>query len=74
MTFHVAVQGRVTEDTVRGLFSVIVPHQTQWSVPARPATVVPKQYHIFTKMQCHSGAFIVPEPVVHQCPMKKGTS
>ena len=59
VTLYVAVQDGVTEvaeDTVHGLLSVLVPHQTQWSAPAGPATVVPERYCIFTKMQCHPGA------------------
>lgn len=77
VTVYVPVQDgvtEVTEDTIHGLLSVLVPHQIQWSVPAGPATVLPRQYCTFTKMQCRPGTFIVPESAVHQCPMEGCTS
>lgn len=66
--------GRSPRGHSHGLLSVLVPYQTQWSAPAGPVTVVPEQFCFFTEMQCSPGAFIVPEPVFHQCPMKRWTS
>jgi len=67
-TPYAAVQDRVTEvteSTTHGLLSVLVPHQAQWSAPAGPATPLPEQHRIFTKMQCHPGTLIIPEPAAH---------
>lgn len=76
VTLYAAVQDRVTEvieDTIHGLVSVLLPHQTQWSTPTGPAIVLPETYCILPKIRCHPGTFIVPEPAVHQYPMEGWT-